>query len=84
MPDLVAQRSVHRLERHVDAVAAMVEHPAVIGTLQSVVPDLCVFKGGTAVRATRPDQPHTAIAAAESHEIFAQHAYRIGNIPQIL
>ena len=47
-------------------------------------PDLPVFKGGTAVRATRADKANAAIAAAESHKILAQHANGMGNVPQIL
>ena len=83
MTDFIFHFAVGRLQRHIDAAAAAVECPAMVGAGQPFRLDLCIFKRGAAVRALRADQIDGTIPSAKGDQIFSQHPDGIRNVLQI-
>ena len=72
------EQRVRRFRRHVDAVAVLVEFPAVVDAAQSALFVAAEEQRGAAMRTKRIDDADVAVRIAKRYQIFAQqtHAHR--------
>ena len=73
--DLLLERALVRLGRHVDALAGDVVLPAVVGAAQTVLLVASEEEVCPAVRAVALDEPHAARGVAESEQRFSEEGY---------
>jgi hypothetical protein len=75
MMHLFTKSFSRRLARLFEAVAAVVEKPAMVETAKPAIFDAAVAQVGAAVRAVPPEEPKLTAIIAKQHQVLAHDAH---------